>query len=186
MTTPIRSSPVPSDFPGPFELETPGSVPTVQPLVAAPHPTPQDKPPATSGGISRASPWPDASGPGRSSRAERAALVSGASVNVPSLPGREASAGTAQGEALALARILGHVIAALEPLLQEPPHSAAGRRPWRAVPEAVLARARDELVQAQAELQPLKGGGSAQLSVEGRASAAQQRADPQRSDHFGG
>lgn len=91
-----------------------------------------------------------------------------------------------QGPALALARVLGRVVAALD-LLTQSGASPSASAPFPAtLPAGGLSSAREEILLARAELAPMLGAGMAQLSPPGRNAQAQRRADPAHSPHFGG
>lgn len=109
----------------------------------------------------------------------------------PAAPGAVPAVSAAQdadagGQTLALARVLGRVITALELLAQEIPRPPSEVGAETEIASDGLANVRSELALARSELAPLQGGGDALLSTSGRFAKAQQRADPEQSPHFGG
>lgn len=93
---------------------------------------------------------------------------------------------TSQGEALALARILGRLVTALELLTRNDFLPSQSEPAAASLPPGSHSSVREELMLARGELATLQGSGAALLSPAGRAAKSQQRADPLNSPHFGG
>lgn len=91
-----------------------------------------------------------------------------------------------QGPSLALARILGRIVTALDLLTGEEGLRSISAPPGSEPGSEALTAVREELRLARTELTPLQGSGDALLSAAGRAAKAQQRTDPSHAPSFGG
>jgi len=91
-----------------------------------------------------------------------------------------------QGPGLALARILGRIVTALDLLTGDDGRRALSASPGPEPTAETLHAVREELRLAREELTPLQGTGDALLSSAGRDAKAQQRTDPAHAPSFGG